>query len=270
MWSLLMVASLLAEPVESAVPAADSAKGSLVVVGGGTTTAAIVDKALDLAGGAKAKVVLIAEANPEYGPASLAAWKTTKASQVTLLNVRQPAAATKLLREADLIWIPGGLQGVFMNSLRGTNIADTIRRRYREGAIIGGTSAGAAVMSRVMIGGRSDLDSLRAGSTPYLMEGLSLWPEVIVDQHFLQKGRFNRLTLAILDHPELIGIGIDEETAVVVHGQQMEVIGNNNVTVIDARQASREKLVQGEPVAVRDLKIHVLRAGMKLEIGRRP
>ena len=271
MWTLFVAAALLADPVlnserqPNSERQADVAKGSLVVVGGGTTTAAIVDKALELAGGSKAKVVLIAEANPEYGPASLAAWKRTKAAKVTLLNVQQPAVAIKLIREADLIWMPGGLQGVFMNAIRGTDIADTIRRRYRDGAIVGGTSAGAAVMSKVMIGGRSDLDSLRAGSTPYLMEGLSLWPEVIVDQHFLQKGRFNRLTLAILDHPDLIGVGIDEETAVIVHGRQFEVIGNNNVTVIDARKASREKLVDGEPAAARNLKVHVLRAGMKFD-----
>ena len=270
MWTLFVAAALLADAKSGSAIQVEVAKGSLVVVGGGTTTAAIVDKTLELAGGSKAKVVLIAEANPEYGPASLAAWKRTKASKVTLLNVQQPAVAIKLIREADLIWMPGGLQGVFMNAIRGTDIADTIRRRYRDGAIVGGTSAGAAVMSKVMIGGRSDLDSLRAGSTPYLMEGLSLWPEVIVDQHFLQKGRFNRLTLAILDHPDLVGVGIDEETAVVVHGRQFEVIGNNNVTVIDARQAGREKLVQGEPAAARNLKVHLLRAGMKFDFDDGP
>lgn len=259
MWTMIVAAVLLADPQR------EPAKGSLVVVGGGNTTAEIVDKALDLAGGSKAKVVLVAEANPENGPASLAAWRRTKAARVSLVNVQQPAVAVKLIREADLVWMPGGLQGVFMNGIRGTDIAETIRRRYREGAIVGGTSAGAAVMSKIMIGGRSDLDSLRAGSTPYLMEGLALWPEVIVDQHFLQKGRFNRLTLAILDHPELLGIGIDEETAVVVHGRQFEVIGNNNVTVLDARKASREKLVSGEPVAARNVKLHVLRAGMKFD-----
>lgn len=270
MWTLFVAATLLADPQNDSVTQAEVAKGTLVVVGGGTTTTAIVDKSLELAGGSKAKVVILAEANPEYGPASLAAWKRTKASKVTLVSAQQPAVAIKLIREADLIWMPGGLQGVFMNAIRGTDIAETIRRRYREGAIVGGTSAGAAVMSKVMIGGRSDLDSLRVGSTPYLMDGLSLWPEVIVDQHFLQKGRFNRLTLAILDHPKLIGIGIDEATAVIVHGRQFEVIGNNNVTVIDARKASREKLVEGEPAAARNLKVHVLRDGMKFDFDEGP
>ena len=174
MWTMLVVAMLLADPK------IESPKGSLVVVGGGATTVKIVEKALDLAGGSKAKVVLIAEANRENGPASLAAWRRTNAARVSLLNVTQPALAVKLLQEADLIWMPGGLQGVFMNGIRGTDIAETIQQRYRDGGIVGGTSAGAAVMSKVMIGGKSDLDSLRVGSTPYLMEGLALWPEVIV------------------------------------------------------------------------------------------
>jgi cyanophycinase len=257
MWSFLLVATLAGEP-------ANPIKGQLVVVGGGTTTSQIIDKTLELAGGNKAKVVVIAEANPEYGPGSVAQWRRTDAAQVNLINPKEPVAAVKMIRDADLIWLPGGLQGVFMNSIQGTGIAEAVRTRYKSGAIVGGTSAGAAVMSKTMIGGRSDLDSLRAGSTPFLMDGLGLWPEVIVDQHFLQKGRFNRLALAVLDYPDLVGVGIDEETAAIVRGRQFEVIGNGNVTIIDARRAHREVLVKGEPAAVRNLRVDVLRSGMKL------
>jgi cyanophycinase len=256
MWSLLVAASLMGEPSVA------SAKGQLVVVGGGTTTVEIVDKTLELAGGKSATIAIVAEANPENGPGSLAQWKRTEARKVSLVNPREPADALKLVKEADLIWMPGGLQGVFMNSIAGTGIPEAIRSRYLAGAIVGGTSAGAAVMSKKMIGGRSDLDSLRAGSTPFLMDGLGLWPETIVDQHFLQKGRFNRLALAVLDYPQLVGVGIDESTAVIVKGREFEVIGEGNVTVVDARNAKREKLIKGEPAAVRNLQVHVLRAGM--------
>jgi cyanophycinase len=253
---MLIAATLVGEP------ASNSIKGQLVVVGGGTTTSQIMDKTLELAGGKSTRVAIIAEANPEYGPGSVTQWKRTEAASVTLINPRQPEAAIRTIREANLIWLPGGLQGVFMNSIQGTGIAETVRARYREGAIVGGTSAGAAVMSRKMIGGRSDLDTLMAGATPFLMDGLGLWPQVIVDQHFLQKGRFNRLTLAVLEYPELVGIGIDEETACIVRGNQFEVMGNANVTVVDARKARVEKLTKGEPAAARNLRIHVLRAGM--------
>lgn len=264
MWSLLITAALLGEPV-NAQPTGQRPKGQLVAVGGGTNLIRVADRTLALAGGKDAKVVVIAEANPENGPGSVSQWKKAGAAQVSLVNVRDPAGAVRMIQEASLIWMPGGLQGVFMNSIEGTGIVEAIRKRYREGAIVGGTSAGAAVMSQKMIGGRSDLDSLRAGSTPFLMDGLALWPEVIVDQHFLQKGRFNRLALAVLDYPELIGIGIDEETAVFVNGREFEVVGNGNVTVIDGRNSRIEKLVKGEPAAALNLKVHVLREGMKFQ-----
>ena len=267
MWPMLIAATLLAEPMVNAPrPAVSTVKGHLVAVGGGTTLPTILNRTLDLAGGNSARVVIIAEANPENGPGSVNQWRRLEPAAVSLVNPRQPAAAVKMIREANLIWLPGGLQGVFMNSIDGTGIAEAVRIRYRDGAVVGGTSAGAAVMSKTMIGGRSDLDGLLAGATPFLMDGLGLWPEVIVDQHFLQKGRFNRLTLAVLDRPELVGIGIDEETAAIVHGREFEVIGNGNITVVDARKTTREKLVKGEPAAVRNLKVHVLRAGMKFHL----
>lgn len=241
-------------------------KGTLVAAGGGTTTAEIVDKALELAGGNAAKVAIVAEAAPENGPGSLAMWKRSGAASVDLINAQNVSAAKKILADADLIWLPGGLQGLFMNRVNQVGLTEIIRERFNRGAVVAGTSAGAAVMSNVMIGGQSDLDSLRAGGAPYLMPGLGLWPEAIVDQHFLQKGRFNRLTLATIDYPQLIGVGIDEETAVVVHGHEFEVIGENNVTVIDARKAHMDQMTKGQPVAVRDLKIHLLRAGMKFNL----
>lgn len=273
MWWLVLTSLLGAEPNVIVDPRPDTVavdsrapKGTLVVVGGGTTTVEIADKTIELAGGKSAKVAIIAEANPESGPGSMAMWQRAEAAKVNVIDVKQPALAKKILSEADLIWMPGGLQGVFMNSVRGSGIEEAVRDRYRQGAVVAGTSAGAAVMSKIMIGGISDLNSLKAGTAPYLTGGgLGLWPEVIVDQHFLQKGRFNRLALATLDHPDLIGIGIDEETAAVVHGHQFEVIGENNVTVIDARKASHEHLVTGEPAAARDMKVHILRRGMKFD-----
>lgn len=275
MWSILVVSLLGTEPnaaidtrpdavaIESRMP-----KGTLVVVGGGTTTVEIADKTIELAGGKSAKVAIIAEANPESGPGSMAMWQRAEAAQVNVIDVKNPAAAKKILSEADLIWMPGGLQGLLMKSIRGSGIEDAVRDRYWQGAVVAGTSAGAAVMSKIMIGGPSDLDSLKAHTAPYLIDGMGLWPEAIVDQHFLQKSRFNRLALATMDYPDLIGVGIDEETAAIVHGHEFEVIGANNITVIDARRASHENLVKGEPAAARDLKVHILRAGMKFDFRK--
>ena len=266
MWWILLASLVGADPIDTNWDQ-DQPAGALVVIGGGDTTTEIIEKTLKLAGGKSAKVAVLAAANPDYGPDSVAMWERVEVARVDLVVPQTPAAARKILTEADLIWLPGGLQGVFMNALRGTGLVELIRERHRKGTTIAGTSAGAAVMSELMIGGRSDLDSLKAGTAPYLMNGLGLWPEVIVDQHFLQKGRFNRLALATIDYPNLVGVGIDEETAVIVQGDEFEVIGDNNVTVIDGREASREQLTNGEAAAARNLKVHVLRAGMKFNFN---
>lgn len=266
MWSMLLMTVLAADPAARTATEVSRPTGKLVAVGGGTTLNAVIDRTLELAGGKSANVAVLASANPTNGPGSVAQWKRTGAAKVTLVDPDRPKIAVRTIQEANLIWMPGGLQGVLMNSIADTGIPEAIVDRFRNGAVIGGTSAGAAVLSRKMIGGTSDLDSLRAGTAPFLMDGLGLWPEVIIDQHFLQKGRFNRLSLAVLDFPDLVGIGIDEETAVFVNGRQFEVYGNGNVTVIDARKASRERLVKGEPAAVKNMTVHVLRSGMSYRL----
>ena len=91
---------------------AEMPKGRLVVIGGGETTAEIFDRTLDLAGGKQSKIAVVAEANPDYGPGSVAGWKRRGVNRVVLINPQQPAAAVKTLNEADLIWFPGGLQGI--------------------------------------------------------------------------------------------------------------------------------------------------------------
>ena len=144
---------------------------------------------------------------------------------------------------------------------------DAIRARYRDGALVGGTSAGAAVMSASMITGEADLQSITAAKTE-LKPGLGLWPEVIVDQHFLKRQRNNRLISAVLDHPELVGVGVDETTAVFVTGREFEVLGKNSVVVIDARKAAVDKTPAGGLATGRGLVMSVLKEGMKFDLGK--
>src|SRR5439155_4806352 len=146
------------------------------------------------------------------------------------------AAAVKAVESADLIWMPGGDQNRLMEALMPTDVPAAIRARYRKGATVGGTSAGAAVTSTLCLTGEADLDRIRHGTTA-VREGLGLWPHVIVDQHFVRRERFNRLLSAVLDRPELVGVGVDESTAAVVIGTTFEVIGSGQVLVIDARKA---------------------------------
>ena len=119
--------------------------------------------------------------------------------------------------------------------------------------MIGGTSAGAAVMSKVMITGTGDAKDGKVA--PPLGEGLGLWSGAIVDQHFVKRGRETRLRAAIQAHPELLGVGIDESTFVIVKGNEFEVGGKSTVLVLDARGGGEMKRTE-------------LKAGGKFELGR--
>jgi cyanophycinase len=115
-------------------------------------------------------------------------------------------------------------------------------------------------MSNAMITGEADLQSITAGKTE-LAKGLGLWPEVIVDQHFVKRQRTNRLLSAVLDRPTLVGVGIDEATAVVVHDGAFEVMGKSSVVVIDPRGARIDGASAAQPASGTGLKLSVLRSG---------
>lgn len=257
--SMLWVAVLLLLVV---APPAFAQNGTLIVVGGGEVGPDITSKALEIAGGRTAIVAVLPEASaePDAGDESVKTWKDGGAREAFKVAFDDRAAAAAALRRATLIWIPGGDQARFMNAIDGTGLADVIRERYRDGVAVGGTSAGAAVMSAAMITGEADLQSITAGRTE-IANGLGLWPEVIVDQHFLKRQRANRLIAAVLDHPGLVGVGIDESTGVVVRDGAFDVIGRSAVVVIDPRRATVGGTAPGQHPSGAGLTLSVLRAG---------
>jgi cyanophycinase len=247
------------------------AQGTLVAVGGGGTTDEILRKTIVLAGGAKAIVAVLPQssAEPDAGDESVAMWRHAGASDVSKIDLTHPGARAALER-ATLIWIPGGDQTRFIKAITGTGMDEVIRGRLRSGAVVGGTSAGAAVLSRVMITGDAyDLKGVTAGSTT-TAEGLGLWPEVILDQHFLKRQRQTRLLSLVLDRPALVGIGVDESTAVFARGATIEVVGQSAVVVFDARQASVQQAARGGIGAAIGVRTHVLRDGMSLDLNPPP
>jgi cyanophycinase len=241
--------------------------GPLVVVGGGPTGDDIVARTLELSGGraAIAAVLPQSSAGANAGDASVRMWLQGGAKESFKVEFGDRAAARRAIERATLIWIPGGSQSRFMEAIAGTGLDAVIRARHHAGVTVGGTSAGAAVLSHVMITGDSDLQSISAGKT-VTREGLGLWPAVIVDQHFLKRQRANRLVSAVLDRPTLVGVGIDESTAAIVRGTRFDVIGRSTVVVIDARQAEVRDGQPGAPQAGRALALHVLRAGMSFDL----
>jgi cyanophycinase len=192
-------------------------------------------------------------------------WQEAGAGEAGKVSFEDRAAAAATLRRATLIWMPGGDQTRFMKAIDGTGLDEIIRDRYAHGAVVGGTSAGAAIMSTAMITGDADLQSLTSGRTA-IEPGLGLWPEVIVDQHFLKRQRVNRLISAVLDRPTLVGVGIDESTAVIVHGSTFEVIGRSSVVVIDPRGARVDSSTAGTPASGTGLTLSVLHAGMSYSL----
>ncbi len=213
-----------------------AASGALVIVGGGGTVPAILERSLALGGGADARVVVLSQASgrENAGRASVERWTALGAKDVCLLRLEDPAAARAALAQATLIWFPGGAQSRLMTALRNAGLVELIRTRHRAGTTIGGTSAGAAVMSEIMIAAL-DEGATADDPTPRIETGLGLWPDAIVDQHFTQRRREPRLRLAVARHPNRVGVGIDERTALVVLGDAFEVLGEGTVTVVRPR-----------------------------------
>ena len=232
-----------------------------MVVGGGGTGPEIVARALELSGGKSAIVAVLPQSSalPDAGESSVKMWLEAGAREAEKVSFTEAGAAAKL-RRATLIWMPGGDQNRFMKAIEGTGLADVIRERHRAGVTVGGTSAGAAVLAEAMFTGDADLKSITAGAT-VIARGLGVWPEVLIDQHFLQRQRDNRLISAVLDRPALLGIGIDEGTAVIVKDGSLEVLGKSSVVIVDARGAKVDKPVPGTPATGRDLKLSVLKSG---------
>jgi cyanophycinase len=244
-----------------------SASRELVIVGGGGTTPEMVARALELARGPQTKVVVLPQASEseQRGEDSAQMWRDAGAAEVVnLSDLSDRGRAVAELERADLVWFSGGDQSKLTAALAAADLTELVRRRAREGVTFGGTSAGAAVMSPLMITGegRDPLTSLAPGATE-LVEGLGLWPGTIVDQHFVARQRNNRLLGAVLDHPDHVGFGIDERTALVVVGDQIEVLGEGAVVVVDARRASGEPPGPEKVSASRGLELHVLRSGMR-------
>ncbi len=237
-------------------------RGALVIVGGGGTPSEVVEQAVQLAGGVDCKVIIFPQASslPERGVSSVEFFREHGVNDVKLIDLEDPAAARAAIETADLIWFPGGQQSQLMEALMRADVAKAIVQRNRAGAVVGGTSAGAAVMSADMIPNAPDKSALRSGNTP-IVPGLGLAESIIIDQHFVERERMNRLLGAVLDHPHRIGIGISERTAIVVDEQRFKVIGEGSVVVIDARSANMGELREDQLQSATDVKLHILAAG---------
>jgi cyanophycinase len=246
-----------AQAAPSTSPAPDRPRGHLLIVGGGTQPPALVTRFVELAGGpgrARIAVVPMASEEAEEGGREKAEQLRGLGAETVVLNLTRAQAqgdsAVRLLEGVTGVWFNGGDQARLTEVLLGTPVLDALHRRYREGAVIGGTSAGAAIMSDSMLTGNQvaagedtvgyhgDEYPRVARGTIQVVQGLGFLHGAIVDQHFLRRERENRLLSVVLERPSLIGAGIDESTAIVVRPDGWwEIVGASSVLVMDAREA---------------------------------
>lgn len=264
--------------VLATLPSSAQSRGTLYIVGGGPQPARLVQEFVDLAGGqGRARIVVFAMASAsglESGEEKAIQLRELGAEARNLWVTREQAmtdSVARLLDAATGIWFGGGDQGRLADVLRGTPTERAIHARYAAGAVIGGTSAGAAVMSAVMLtgderrpGGARPDSSLAWGTLErdnvIVTEGFALLSNAIIDQHFMRRKRYGRLLSLVIERAPHLGAGIDESTALVVRPDgRWEVRGTSSVIIFDARSASRD--ASAVLLQTRDVRTHLLTEG---------
>jgi cyanophycinase len=216
-----------------------SGQGSLVMVGGALEDTTIVRTFLDLAGGEDAAIVVIPTGGdlPFYDEtnAGLELFRMLGATKLSLLHSRDRAVAdseafVEPLRSAAGVWLNGGRQWRLADAYVGTRTEAAIRSLLERGGVVGGSSAGASIMGSYLVRGDTRSNQILMGDHE---EGFGLLENAAIDQHLLARNRQFDLIEVVTAHPELLGIGIDENTAVVVRGASFEVIGRGYVAIYD-------------------------------------
>lgn len=210
----------------------DGVSPKLVVCGGGALPDAVFQRFRQLAGKQPSLVVIPTASQREVKSDDVQElWNSRGFDDVRILHThdRQVASSEAFsapLKSASAIWFGGGSQQRIADAYLDTGFEEELYRSMRRGVVIGGTSAGAAIQSRVMIAG--------GASEPRISTGFDLLPKSIVDQHFLKRNRIPRLLAAIQVHPQLVGYGIDEGTALVVQDGKAEVVGRSYVLRVES------------------------------------
>jgi cyanophycinase len=207
----------------------------------------------------------------EVGPIYTASFAMLNCHNVGIMDIRTPEDARQpeyleRLLAADVIMMSGGNQQRLRDMFAETDFLDTLLRRYyaEPNFVIAGTSAGAMAMSQHMIRGGSVPDSLLKGAVK-MGTGLSLLPAAIIDSHFVKRGRFGRLIEAVALYPKLIGIGLGEDTGVLItEGRLVETVGSNLVIIMDGfdivhNNAAAAK--KGTTLSIENVRMHVLAKG---------
>lgn len=260
--------------------AKENSKGPLIIIGGGEdkegerTILWEVAKHLD---GGKLVIATVASHEPEgYFDAYQKAFSDLGVTDLTELYVKDRSETLDpdklgLLDGAAGVFFSGGDQLRISSQIGDTPIEQRVREIHERGGLLAGTSAGASVMSETMLVKGTSGESYKIGDL-HMAPGLGLVRNMIIDQHFAERGRFGRLFGAVAHNPRELGIGIDEDTALVFLRDRFEVIGNGCVYVVDGAGVTHSNIAEAEPdrsLSMYDVRLHVLSAGDAFDVAKR-
>ncbi|ARV59708.1 cyanophycinase [Nostocales cyanobacterium HT-58-2] len=261
---------------------ASEIKRQLVIIGGAEDKEGdcqILREFVRRAGGTKARIVIMTAATElprEVGENYIRVFERLGAEDARIVDTEtredgSSSTALEAVHKATGIFFTGGDQARITSVLKDTELDAAIHKRFSEGIVVGGTSAGAAVMPDVMIvEGESETNPRM--EIVEMGPGLAFLPGVVIDQHFSQRGRLGRLIAALAQRPVVLGFGIDENTAIIVTDNQFEVIGEGCVTIVDDSEVMHsnvEDILKDEPLAVCGAKLHILPHGYKFDLKTR-
>jgi cyanophycinase len=261
----------------------DDQYGTLIAIGGAEDREQeleVLSKVFSFAPEDSDEVTVIATASgvpEEILPVYEEAFQRVGASKVHCLPVRERQDAAdpesiELIQRSGVVFFTGGDQLRLTNVLGGSSMLKAIRNHYASGGVIAGTSAGAVAQSTTMIYNGGAADALHKGAVK-MSSGLGFVEGIIIDSHFLERGRFTRLMEVGATNPEYLGVGLGEDAAVIVHRNRvLEAIGNGHVIIVDTRDLASSniaELAMGEAVAIENVVMHALISGHGFDIDAR-
>jgi cyanophycinase len=256
-----------------------SDRGALVIIGGAEDRdgdCIVLREFVRLAGGMRARIAVMTAATrmpKEVGEDYIHIFKRLGAQVVETVDtehrddsMRQDSLRT--IEQSTGIFFTGGDQSRIVDFIKGTPLDQAIHRQHEQGTVIGGTSAGAAMMPDEMIVGGASVSNPSVDAVS-MGPGMGFLPGIVVDQHFAQRGRLGRLLAALVLQPAVLGLGIDEDTAIIVKDDEFQVVGQGAVTVVDETTATHNNLaglLKDEAIALCNVKLHILPHGYRFNL----
>jgi cyanophycinase len=259
--------------------ATEQQRGALVIIGGAEDKqgdCVVLREFVRAAGGVKARIAVMTAATSlpkEVGDDYIHVFERLGAESVQVVHTEhrkdsEREDSLRIIEQATGVFFTGGDQSRIVDFIKGTPLDEAIHKRNEAGAVVGGTSAGAAMMPDEMIVGGASVSNPSVNAVS-MGPGMGFLPGIVIDQHFAQRGRLGRLLAALVLQPAVLGLGIDEDTGILVRGDEFEVIGQGAITVVDESTATHnnlEGLLKDESIALCGVKLHILPHGYRFNL----